>query len=109
MHEGSLEVKDLRSLENLVSKRTGIRIESDSLSPAILSLLTEVFADEAEPSYRELLEIVAEFICGSYSRREVRTIMKRLGVDDSDMQADLIYMARSWRNRDPFTQVMAHR
>jgi len=110
LQEGSLDAKYLRSLENMVSKGAGIRIDSDSLSPAVLSLLTEVFAHEAEPSYRELLEIVAEFLCSSsYSRREVRTLMKRLGVDDSQMQADLIYMARSWRNRDPFTQVMAHR
>jgi len=35
--------------------------------------------------------------------------MMRLGVDDSEMQADLIYMARYWRNRDPFTYAAAHR
>ena len=110
MHEGSLEVKDLRSLENQVSKRTGIRIESDSLSPAVLSLLTEVFAHEAEPTYRDLMEIVAEFLfSSSYGRRDLRTLMTRLGVDDSEMQKNLIYMARSWRNRDPFPQVLAHR
>lgn len=110
LQKGSFDAKDLRSLENIVSKRTGIRIDSDSVSPAVLSLLTEVFAREAQPSYRDLMEIVAEFLCSSsYSRREVQILMKRLGIDDSQMQADLIYMARSWRNRDPFTYNAAQR
>jgi hypothetical protein len=110
MQQGSFDVKDLRRLENVVSKRTGIRINCDSLSPPVLSLLAEVFADEAKLSYKDLMEIVAEFLCSSsYSRREIRTLMMRLGVDDSEMQADLIYMARSWRNRDPFTYTAAHR
>ena len=108
--QGSFDVKDLRRLENVVSKRTGIRINCDSLNPPVLSLLAEVFADEAKLSYKDLMEIVAEFLCSSsYSRREIRTLMMRLGVDDSEMQADLIYMARSWRNRDPFTYAAAHR
>ncbi len=108
--QGSIDVKDLRRLENVVSKGTGIRINCDSLSPPVLSLLADVFADEAKLSYKDLMEIVAEFLCcSSYSRREIRTLMMRLGVDDSEMQADLIYMARSWRNRDPFTYAAARR
>lgn len=107
---GSIDVKDLRRLENVVSKGTGIRINCDTVSPPVLSLLADVFADEAKLSYKDLMEIVAEFLCSSsYSRREIRTLMMRLGVDDSEMQADLIYMARTWRNRDPFTYVPAHR
>lgn len=103
MQQDCFGVKDQRSLENLVSKGAGIRIDSDSLSPPVLSLLAEVFAEEAKPTYRDLMEIVAEFLfSNSYSRRDIRTVMKRLGVDDREMQADLIYMARSWRNRDPF-------
>ena len=110
MQKDSFEVKDQRSLENLVSKGVGIRIDCDSLSPPILSLLAEVFAEEAKPTYRDLMEIVAEFLCSSsYSRRDIRTLMRRLGVDDTEMQKDLIYMARSWRNRDPFTGVSARR
>ncbi|KUK43629.1 MAG: hypothetical protein WCY97_10270 [Methanothrix sp.] len=110
MQQNSFDVKDLRRLENVVSKRTGFRINCDSVSPPILSLLADVFEEEARLSYRDLMEIVAEFLCSSsYSRREIRVLMMRLGVDDSDMQADLIYMARSWRNRDPFTYVLAHR
>ena len=84
MQQGSFDVKDLRRLENVVSKRTGIRINCDSLSPPVLSQLILI-------------------------RREIRTLMMRLGVDDSEMQADLIYMARSWRNRDPFTYAAAHK
>lgn len=104
MQQADLDDKDLRRLENVVSRRIGIRINCDSVSPPVLSLLADVFADGAELSYRDLMEIVAEFLCSSsYSRREVRTLMTRLGVDDSEMQADLIYMARSWRNRDTFT------
>ncbi|OPX81660.1 MAG: hypothetical protein A4E50_00870 [Methanosaeta sp. PtaB.Bin087] len=100
----SFNVREMRSLENLVSKGAGIRIDSDSLSPATLALLAEVFAEGAEPTYRDLMEIVGEFLFSSgYSRRDLRTVMKRLGVNDREMQADLIYMARSWRNRDPFT------
>jgi hypothetical protein len=110
MPQSSFDVKDLRRLENVVSKRTGIRINCDSVSPPILSRLADVFEEEAKLSYRDLMEIVAEFLCSSsYSRREIRALMMRLGVDDSEMQADLIYMARSWRNRDPFTYVLAHR
>jgi hypothetical protein len=108
--QGSFDVKYLRRLENDVSKRMGIRINCDSLSPPVLSLLADVFQDEAKLSYKDLMEIVAEFLCSSsYSRREIRTLMMRLGVDDSEMQADLIYMARSWRNRDPFTYAAAQR
>ncbi len=110
VQQGSFEVKDLRSLENLVSKGAGIRITCDSLSPPVLSLLVEVFAEEAKPTFRDLMEIVAEFLCSSsYSRRDIRTLMRRLGVDDSEMQKNLIYMARSWHNRDPFTGVSARR
>lgn len=110
MQQESFNVKDMRSLENLVSRGAGIRIDSDSLSPPVLSLLAEVFAEEAKLTYRDLMEIVAEFLCSSsYSRRDLRTLMTRLGVDDSEMQKDLIYMARSWRNRDPFTGVSARR
>jgi len=103
-------VKDQRNLENLVSKGAGIRIDCDSLSPPVLSLLAEVFAEEAKPTYQDLMEIVAEFLfSSSYSRRDLRTLMRRLGVDDSEMQKNLIYMARSWHNRDPFTGVSARR
>ncbi len=104
------DVKELRILENLVSKRIGMRIDSDSLSPAVLSLLVRAFEDGRELSYREMMQIVAELLCSSgYSRRDLLTLMKRLGVDDSEMQADLIYMARSWRSRDPFTYNAAYR
>jgi len=110
MQQGSFDLKDLRRLENDVSKRMGIRINCGSVSPPVLSLLEDVFQDEAKLSYKDLMEIVAEFLCNSsYSRREVRILMMRLGVDDSEMQADLIYMARSWRNRDPFTYAATHR
>lgn len=110
MQQDCFGVKDQRSLENLVSKGAGIRIDSDSLSPPVLSLLAGVFAEEAEPTYRDLMEIVAEFLfSSSYSRRDLRTLMTRLGVDDSEMQKNLIYMARSWHNRDPFPQILAHR
>jgi hypothetical protein len=108
--QGSFDVKYLRRLENDVSKRTGIRINCDTVSPPVLSLLADVFRDEAKLSYKDLMEIVAEFLCSSsYSRRDIRTLMMRLGVDDSEMQADLIYMARYWRSRDPFTYVAAQR
>ncbi|AET65233.1 hypothetical protein Mhar_1876 [Methanothrix harundinacea 6Ac] len=103
-------VKDQRSLENLVSKGAGIRIDSDSLSPPVLSLLAEVFAEEAKPTYRDLMEIVAEFLfSSSYSRRDLRILMRRLGVEDSEMQKNLIYMARSWHNRDPLTPYSGNR
>lgn len=104
MSQADLDDRDLRRLENAVSRRAGIRINCDSISRPVLTLLADVFAEEVELSYRDLMEIVSEFLCSSsYSRREVRTLMTRLGVDDWEMQADLIYMARSWRNRDPFT------
>jgi len=107
---GSFNVKDLRRLENDVSERMGIRINCDTVSPPVLSLLADVFRDEAKLSYKDMMEIVAEFLCSSsYTRRDIRILMMRLGVDDREMQADLIYMARSWRNRDPFTYVSAQR
>lgn len=110
MPYGSFDVKDLRRLENDVGERMGIRINCDTVSPPILSLLADVFRDEAKLSYKDLMEIVSEFLCSSsYTRRDILILMMRLGVDDREMQADLIYMARSWRNRDPFTYVSAQR
>lgn len=107
---GNFNVKDLRRLENDVGERMGIRINCDTVSPPILSLLADAFRDEAKLSYKDMMEIVAEFLCSSsYTRRDIRILMMRLGVDDREMQADLIYMARSWRNRDPFTYVSAQR
>ena len=63
--QGSFDVKYLRRLENDVSKRVGIRINCDSLSPPVLSLLADVFQDEAKLSYKDLMEIVADSFASS--------------------------------------------
>jgi hypothetical protein len=106
MQKKDLDKEDIRRLEHIISKKVGIKINRNTIDVRVLFFLKEALQEGVELSYRDLLEIVAVFLHSRcYNRRDIYVLMKLLGVDDSNMQTDLIYMARNWHNRDPFTYV----
>jgi len=103
MQEAEFCEQKVRKLERQVGKEIGIKIHCDSINPSILSFTAEILQEGAKRSYKDLMEITAAFLySSSYGRQELNTLMIQLGVSDPIIQDDLLYMARSWHNRDTF-------